>query len=45
MRAHSWAGHIGMDRLELECIYVEYRDGIKIEGDKVGMPCTHSTVI
>ena len=24
---------------------VEYRDGIKSEGDKIGMPCTHSTVI
>ena len=23
---------------------VEYRDGIKSEGDKIGMPCTHSTV-
>ena len=24
---------------------VEYRDGIKSEGDKIGMPCTHSTVM
>ena len=24
---------------------VEYRDGIKSKGDKIGMPCTHSTVI
>ena len=24
---------------------VEYRDGIKSEGDKIGMPCTHSRVI
>ena len=24
---------------------MEYRDGIKSEGDKIGMPCTHSTVI
>ena len=24
---------------------VEYRDGIKRKGDKIGMPCTHSTVI
>ena len=24
---------------------MEYRDGIKIEGDKIGMPCRHSTVI
>ena len=23
---------------------VEYRDGIKSKGDKIGMPCTHSTV-
>ena len=23
---------------------MEYRDGIKSEGDKIGMPCTHSTV-
>ena len=23
----------------------EYRDGIKIKGDKIGMPCIHSTVI
>ena len=26
-------------------IRMEYRDGIKIKGDKIGMPCTHSTVI
>ena len=25
--------------------HVEYRDGIKSKGDKIGMPCTHSTVI
>ena len=24
---------------------VEYRDGIKSKGDKIGMPCRHSTVI
>ena len=24
---------------------VEYRDGIKSKGDKIRMPCTHSTVI
>ena len=24
---------------------VEYRDGTKSKGDKIGMPCTHSTVI
>ena len=24
---------------------VEYRDGIKSRGDKIGMPCTHTTVI
>ena len=24
---------------------VEYRDGIKSEGDKIGMPCTHTTVM
>ena len=24
---------------------VEYRDGIKSKGDKIGMPCTHSTLI
>ena len=24
---------------------VEYRDGIKNRGDKIGMPCTHTTVI
>ena len=24
---------------------VEYRDGIKSKGDKIGMPCTDSTVI
>ena len=24
---------------------VEYRDGIKGRGDKIGMPCTHTTVI
>ena len=24
---------------------VEYRDGIKSKGDKIEMPCTHSTVI
>ena len=24
---------------------VEYRDGIKSKGDKIGMPCTHNTVI
>ena len=24
---------------------VEYRDGIKSKGDKIGMPCTESTVI
>ena len=24
---------------------VEYRDGIKSEGNKIGMPCTHSTVM
>ena len=24
---------------------VEYRDGIKSKGDKIGMPCTHSTVM
>ena len=24
---------------------VEYRDGTKSNGDKIGMPCTHSTVI
>ena len=26
-------------------INVEYRDGIKSKRDKIGMPCTHSTVI
>ena len=24
---------------------VEYSDSIKIKGDKIGMPCTHSAVI
>ena len=24
---------------------VEYRDGLKSRGDKIGMPCTHTTVI
>ena len=24
---------------------VEYRDGIKSEGDKIGIPCIHSTVM
>ena len=24
---------------------MEYRDGIKSIGDKIGMPCRHSTVI
>ena len=24
---------------------MEYRDGIKSKGDKIGMPCAHSTVI
>ena len=28
---------------KLEC--VEYRDGTKSRGDKIGMLCTHSTVI
>ena len=44
-------------QLEFVCMYyvciqvntsnynVEYRDGTKSKGDKIGMPCTHSTVI
>ena len=30
---------------KLSIYNVEYWDGIKSIGDKIGMPCTHSTVI
>ena len=32
-------------KLNIKLYNVEYRDGIKSKGDKIGMPCTHITVI
>ena len=31
--------------VEIIQIKMEYRDGLKIKGDKIRMPCTHCTVI